>query len=415
MTRHPPLPVADPGLRLRSHPRARRWPFIAVAFAIFVMLAGSNLPTPLYPAYQRTFGLSALMVTLVFATYAATVMPCLLVFGPLSDAIGRRRVLIAAVCLGLAATGLFAAARGLGWLFCAQIVEGAAMGALQGAAVAALIETDPRGDRDHASLVGSALTVGGAAVGPFLAGFVAQYAPWPRRLPYLIEAVLLVVAFLVLVTRFDTDEPRRHRWRPQRPSVPKSIRRTFALASGSAFLAWAVASLFLSLIPSYVIQLLHTLNLSLVGAVAGLMLACSALSQLLGRRAAVSSAQIVGLSLVAVSAAGLVLVAHFQHLPVILMAATLAGTGLGLTFRATLNDVNAVVPEHRKGEIVASFYLIVYLGTALPVIGVGLAAAATGLLTAIQLFGIATAGASVVFVAAVSADRQRPGRLAPGP
>ncbi len=144
----------------------RRLPFLAVGYAVVVLLAGSNLPTPLYPLYQRAFGLSPLLVTLVYATYAFTVMPCLLVFGPLSDALGRRRLLLGAVALATVAAAVFALASGTAWLFAAQVVEGVAMGALQGTAVAALVETHPRDDRDHASLVGSAATVGGAAIGP---------------------------------------------------------------------------------------------------------------------------------------------------------------------------------------------------------------------------------------------------------
>jgi hypothetical protein len=80
-----------------EHSGRVRAPFVAVAYALVVMLAGSNLPTPLYPTYQRVFALSPLLVTLVYATYAFTVMPCLLVFGPLSDAVGRRPTLLAAL------------------------------------------------------------------------------------------------------------------------------------------------------------------------------------------------------------------------------------------------------------------------------------------------------------------------------
>lgn len=49
--------------------------FAAVTAAIVVMLAGSNLPTPLYPVYQRVFGLTPLPVTLVFGTYASPSCP----------------------------------------------------------------------------------------------------------------------------------------------------------------------------------------------------------------------------------------------------------------------------------------------------------------------------------------------------
>ncbi len=122
-------------------------PFAGMTYVLVVLLASSNLPTPLYPVYERVFALSPLLITLVFATYALVVIPSLLVFGPLSDAIGRRRIFVAALVGALVSMALFAAANGVAWLFAAQLFEGMALSALQGSAAPALIETDPRADR----------------------------------------------------------------------------------------------------------------------------------------------------------------------------------------------------------------------------------------------------------------------------
>lgn len=375
--------------------------FVATGYTLAVLLAGSNLPTPLYPIYQRDFGLSSLQVTLVYATYALAVMPCLLVFGPLSDAIGRRRILISAIVLAAAAAGLFAVASGLAWLFAAQVVQGVAMGALQGTAIAALVETDPRADKDHAALVGSATTVGGAAVGPLLAGLMAQYGPWPRHLPYVVEIALLGAALVLIVTLFPHDGGARAPWERRRPSVPAAIRRTFWLAAAPAFLAWATASLFLSVVPSYVVESLHTHNLALIGALAAAVLGCSALVQLAGGRVPALAAQAIGLGLVAAAAATLIVVAHLRSFPLMVVAGVFAGLGLGLGFRGSLAAVNAVAPEDRRGDVVASYYLVVYLGTALPVVGVGLVARTTGLLSAVQIFAEVIGTASLVALALV--------------
>jgi MFS family permease len=116
-----------------EHSGRVRAPFVAVAYALVVMLAGSNLPTPLYPTYQRVFALSPLLVTLVYATYAFTVMPCLLVFGPLSDAVGRRPTLLAALA-ALPVVGVGALAQTAGLLeavrLFAYVVAGACLAAL---------------------------------------------------------------------------------------------------------------------------------------------------------------------------------------------------------------------------------------------------------------------------------------------
>lgn len=71
--------------------------FWAAGFALFVLLLGSNLPTPLFPLYAKVYWLSPLGVTLLFAAYTLLVIPSILVFGPLSDAKSRREVLTVAL------------------------------------------------------------------------------------------------------------------------------------------------------------------------------------------------------------------------------------------------------------------------------------------------------------------------------
>jgi ABC-type sugar transport system permease subunit len=49
----------------------RRAVFWGVAYAYLVTMLGTTLPTPLYGLYQRRFGFSAGVRTVIFATYAA--------------------------------------------------------------------------------------------------------------------------------------------------------------------------------------------------------------------------------------------------------------------------------------------------------------------------------------------------------
>lgn len=385
----------------------RSWgPFVAVTYVLLVLLASSNLPTALYPVYERIFGLSPLLITLVFATYALVVIPSLLCFGPLSDAIGRRHIFLAALIAAIISMALFAVANGVVWLFVAQVFEGLALGALQGSAAPALIETDPTDNRRRASTVASAATVGGAAVGPIMAGLLAQYGPGGRRLPYLVEIGLLIIALVLVMVAFPVDT-NRTRYRPRRPSVPAEIRRGFTVAGISTFVAWAVTALFLSLIPSFTETVIGTHNLAILGGIATLMLGAAAIVQILGQRWPSMPTQIGGLSLLTVALVTLIVVAQFRLAGLLLAAAALAGCGLGLAFMGALGDVNDIAPTNRKGDIVASFYVVTYVGTAIPVIGVGLIALRTNLLTAVQIFGYAVIVICLAGLAALIIEHRR--------
>ena len=65
--------------------------------AWLVLMAGANLATPLYAVYARRFDFSSLVLTSIFATYAIVLVPSLILFGRLSDRLGRRPV-IARAC-----------------------------------------------------------------------------------------------------------------------------------------------------------------------------------------------------------------------------------------------------------------------------------------------------------------------------
>lgn len=376
--------------------RRRGWaPFLAVAFTLFTLMVGPNVPTPLYPTYERVFGFSPLITTVIFAVYAIVLIPALLVFGPLSDAVGRRRVLLPAVLVTATGSVLFAFASGPGLLFLARAAQGLGLGAAQGTASAALTDLDPDDNRARAAMIGSVCVVGGIAAGPLLGGVLAQYLPGPLVVPHVVEIVLLTVAFALLLALAPRSSGSAERWAPSRPNVPAAIRRTFALAGASAFLAFSVSALFLTLMPSYVTQVAGTRNLALAGGIVALMLGCAAAVQPPVRRVSTVLAQTLGLALLAMGLAGIIAAAQTASLVVVLMATVVTGVGQGLAFGGSLAAVNAVAPEDRRGDILSSYYVTVYVGLALPIIGVGVIALLVGQLVAVQIF------ASVIVVLCV--------------
>jgi MFS family permease len=117
--------------------------FRLVATALFLLLFASGAASPLYGVYQAQWRFSATTLTAVFAVYVPALLVALLMFGSLSDYLGRRRVIAAAVAAGAGACGLFLAAHGVGLLLAARALQGAAAGIATSAAGAALIDLQP--------------------------------------------------------------------------------------------------------------------------------------------------------------------------------------------------------------------------------------------------------------------------------
>jgi MFS family permease len=150
--------------------------------------------------------------------------------------------------------------------------------------------------------------------------------------------------------------------------------------------AWAVTGLFLSLIPSFVIEVLKNDNLAVAGGVMALMLASSAVTQIAGQHIESLRAQTTGLVVMVCGVIALIVAVIDKSLAVLVAASVLAGIGQGLAFMGSLGDVSEIAPEDRKGDIMASYYVVIYVGTAVPAVGVGVLAQLASLSTAFLVF-----------------------------
>lgn len=387
-----PVPVrAGPGGRLR---------FAGLGYALAVLIVGTNLPTPLYAVYERVFGLTALDVTVLVAGYAVAVTGSLLLCGPLGDVLGYRPVITAGLAAAAAGAGLLASASGFGWLLAGRVVQGLAVGASSGALTAGLVLAEPGGRRARASLLAATVTTAAVGVGPVLAGVLAQFAPAPRVLPYLVEAGLLVPALgaaLMLPAGYGASGER---WRPRRPGLPAGMGRRFARPAAAGFLGWAVAYVVLALVPSYTAAALGRANLLVDGAAAGSLLLFAAAAQVTVRPAGPATAQRAGLWLLVAGLAGLTAAGGLHSGVVLLAAIALAGAGQGLGFSGALHEVNDLATPADRAGTVSLFYVITYLGAGLSTVGVGLLAASLPLTAAVQVFAVVFAAASAVLAAA---------------
>ncbi len=342
------------------------------------MMVGANVPAPLYALYAARWHFGTATITAIFAVYVAFLIPSLLVGGPWSDQRGRKPAIAAGLACALAGAVVFLCAQGPVWLFVARAAQGAGAGLLSGAATAHLAELD--GPRGRAPLVASLATGGGTAVGPLLAGLLAQYAPAPLRLAFLVVVGGLVGGGVALLVRVRETRPRAGkplRW--SRPRIPVAIRPVFWLAGGTAFAVWSVTAFFMSLAPSYVMRLLHVWNLAVAGGVVFLMLASAAITQFLTRTVTPTVAMPAGLVLIVMAVGGLLLAVPAHALWIVVVSTVVAGMGQGTGFLGSMATVTRIAPPAVKGLVVSSFYVVIYCGVGAPVLGLGLAAQYIGL------------------------------------
>ncbi len=311
--------MPDPSTRARlpAAPTGRIGAVGTLFLAWLWLMAGANLAAPLYARYAAEFGFPAIVLTTVFATYAVTLVLTLLTCGRLADRFGRRPVIAAGLGVGVVALVVFAAAGSPLWLYVARALQGIAVGLVSGPATAALVELDPDPEHGRPALLAGLAQAVGSGTGPLLAGLLAQVAPAPLHLSFLVGAAVTVAWLLLVRLVPEPGERSAEPWRMQWPRVPEHIRSDFWRLGLTGGLVWASLALYLSVVPSYVAQLLHTGNLALIGANSALACFASAATQIVLQRHPTPrrATQAVGLTVLAAGLVVLVVSAAVHLLP----------------------------------------------------------------------------------------------------
>jgi MFS family permease len=408
--------LSDTGTRApRSRPRRHHSIGFWVAAVAFLLNMGfSAVPTPLYVLYQQRDGISNLMVTIVYAVYAVGVIGSLFLGGHLSDWIGRRRVFVPALLANALSAIVFIVDPSLAGLIVARIISGISVGLTTATATSYLAELHasarPSASQRKAEAVATASNLGGIGFGPLVAGLLAQFAPSPLRLPYLVFGIALVVlAGAVALSPETLHRPvPRPRYRPQRIVVPTATRGTFYAATLAGMAAFAVFGVFNSLVPSFLAGTLHERSHAIAGTVPFAAFAGGALAQILAAR---TQTLVLLRRSVPIIVLGLALTAGAMwssSLPMFIIGGVITGAGGGLVFKGSLVVAASTAPPQSRAEVLAGFFLGAYVGLSVPVVGLGIATTYAPARDVMLVFAALAAAAIAISVRAVTGRATRP-------
>jgi len=390
--------------------------FWMLGYTLFLLMVGSNLPSPLYSEYQQLFGFSSIVLTLIFAVYAFVLIPSLWFFGQLSDRIGRKKILFAGTLITISGSVVFALAQGTVSLFVARALQGIAAGMISGTGTAALIEMHPTQNRKQASLVATIATAGGTAFGPILSGVLAQYGPASVSMPFIAHLFLFIPGLVALWMMPETVKSQtKERWTLHMPTVPKNITFLFMIGATTGFITWSVSAFYTSLVPSYVSELMGVHNLALTGGVVFVMLTISALTQLFLRGLSFQRSMISGLMCLMLGLAGIVVAVPLQSMFLLLGSTVIIGLGWGLAFMGSMALVNEVAPVDQRGHVVSSFYIVLYLGVGFPVIGIGLGTELLDLYQAVLIYASTASILAIVVIVLIWTNMEQQLKLVKNP
>ncbi|RKT09869.1 putative MFS family arabinose efflux permease [Streptomyces sp. 1114.5] len=380
---------------LLSRPRrppmlGRRGAFRLHASVLVVLLAASSAPTPLYALYQAAWHFSAMTLTVVFSAYALALLVALLTAGTLSDHLGRRPVLAAALLAQALAMAVFATAQGVPALIAARILQGLATGAATSAAGAALLDFEDPDRPGRATAANGITPVAGMAAGVLAATALVQYAPAPTRTVYLPLLLLFTAQAAAVLLAPETARPHSGALRSLRPAVAvaPASRPAMALVAPGIIAAWALGGFYSSLGPSLARLIAPHAASATGGLVFFTLTAAAGLAAHAARTMPARPVSLAGTALLIPGALLTLSGPHLHSLAALFAGTALAGAGFGAVTQGALRLLlPPAAPGERAGTL-AAYYVLSYLAMSVPAVLAGLLTNLYGLATAVSLYAV---------------------------
>ena len=375
--------------------------FWLLAAILMALLFASAVPSPLYVVFQDEWGFSSITLTSVFAVYAIALLVALLVVGSISDHVGRRPTLAAALALEIVAMAAFAGAQDVGWLFAARTLQGIATGTAMGAISAALLDLQPANRPTLGALMGAVSPLTGLALGALAAGLLVDYGPDPTRFVFWILIGAFAVALVAVLRIPETVVPDggwRASLRPQ-VAVPAGMKSAFVAALPCLGASWALGGLILSLGASLTAGVLGEPSHLSGGLPIFVMAGISALASIRLRDVAPRTTARGGLvALIAGVAVALAALAAGSN-ALFIAGSAIAGLGFGPAFAGVFRALSLRAPADERAALLSAIFVVSYLAFSVPAIIAGAAVSQLGLQDTAEIYGAALIGIAAVALA----------------
>ncbi|WP_213033155.1 MFS transporter [Acinetobacter lactucae] len=351
---------------------------------LMTFMAASSAPTPLYRLYQQTWQFSPVTLTLIFATYAFTLLASLLIIGSLSDYIGRRPVIITAIFLQIASMSFFLFASDVSMLFIARGLQGIATGLAVSAIGAAILDFS----KHHGSLINSIAPMVGMAAGIFITCLILQFSVQPLHLVFELLCVLFAFELILSFLNPETVRKRSGAFASLKPNmaIPHQARSALLSISPINIALWMVSGFFLSLMPSLLAKIFQTSSAWLNGVMFMALALSGAVGILTLRKSTNFRILLTGTLSIIIGATVLFLAINFTSAVILLLGSIITGVGFGTAFMGAIRIVMPLaLPEERAG-LMAAFFVESYLAFSIPAILAGYFVGKIGLMNSANIY-----------------------------
>ncbi|KHK96073.1 hypothetical protein LK09_17215 [Microbacterium mangrovi] len=384
--------------------------FVAMSATLLAFFVAAGAPTPLLPLYEHEWGFPPSMLTVAFGVYAFALIAALLVFGSLSDHIGRRPVLIGSLVVELVSMVVFLFSPAIGWLIVGRVLQGLATGVASSTFGAAIVELAPEKRKKLGAVMSSFATTAGLGVGALVSGVIAFAIPTAAATTVWLALVVVMVAGTVAAVLTPETSTRRAGAAASlipRVSVPPRVRRLFAATAPTVVAVFLETALFLGLLPMILASVFHVQAPVLGGAINFVMFATATVTA--GATGAIHPRRLKVLGNVALVVGAVLVLGGLAtaQLVFLWMSALVSGFGMGAGFTGSNRGLVPEVEPHQRAGLFSAIFVVAYVTFGASAIIAGFIATAVGVTAMAVGYGILLAVAALVGLTLTAASRPR--------
>jgi DHA1 family tetracycline resistance protein-like MFS transporter len=214
---------------------------LIILITVFIDIIGIGIIIPVIPFYVKSFGVSEITVTWLFAIYSFLSLFSTPFLGGLSDKIGRRPILLASLATTCVGWLIFAMAGNIWMLFLGRAIDGLAAGNISTAQSYLVdISATPKERTANLGLIGMIFGLG-LIIGPLLGGLLGTIQ---LALPFYVVGVMAgintLLAFKFLPETLKTKSNQKLSLNPLTPFV-KGLKNRLLRPSLLAFFIFGMA------------------------------------------------------------------------------------------------------------------------------------------------------------------------------
>jgi MFS family permease len=374
-----------------------------------MVFAASAAPIPLYDIYYRNDILTYSHLSFTAVVYFIGAITSLLIFGRLSDHLGRKPVIF--IIFGLAATAciLLVNLQSPLPLIIARLLLGLACGLASSTITSYIADCSASLPQWIPAAIISNSPMVGLTIGALASGTLVEYGPNPQSLPYLTALAGILICSALIAFSKETVTPAPGLISSLKPGflLPESSRRFYPVAACIFVCTWALGGFYQAYGPSIAAEQLGSKSALTAAAVFSSFMLSSAIGGPLAARFSPADAQRYGMLGFALSVIGLLISLKLSIITATLTTSAIAGASQGAALTGSIRALLQNIKSQDRAGVLSIIYATSYTGAAVPSLIAGQLSHSMSLFQIATCYGVlAIAGFMITLVFAKDTNPQ---------